>query len=124
MNKYEEAIANIRNHFCNYCKKNSCVKCEWYQDLTDLEELVDKYRKHREYHHPLLKPCTCGHNRRNRYVKWARDKHQKMWGYECKGCGFTVWSESEMGAKHEWNKQIDIKANNQQSMLVANEKTD
>lgn len=102
MNKYELALADIKRHFCNYCKKSSCVKCEWHQDLQDLDELVMKYCNHRSYHHPILVPCTCGHNRRNRYTKW--EKGVKYYGLECKACGYYIWADSEIGVKHEWNK--------------------
>ena len=42
MNKYEEALKNITTHFCNYCKKSNCVKCDWHESLRNLEELVSK----------------------------------------------------------------------------------
>ena len=43
MDRYEESLARITEHFCGLCRK-SCVKCEWHDYLMALSELVeDKY---------------------------------------------------------------------------------
>ena len=56
-----------------------------------------------------LLPCTCGYNKRDRWVRYYNEeggRHGRYVTLICKNCGREVDGRSDADAKRNWNKEV------------------